>query len=108
MAVKFIILASASKEVEWLRNLLFKILLVSKLILPIPIHCDKIEWFRNLLFKILFVSKPILPILIYCNSKATISRAYGKVYNEKSRHIGLRHSYVRQSISDEVITMNFV
>ena len=81
MAAEFIALAAASKEVEWLRNLLY----------DVPI------W-----------PKPISPISIRCDSEATLAKAYSQVYNGKSRHIGLRHSFVRQLISDGVITVTFV
>ena len=68
MASEFIALASASKEAEWLRDLIYEI----------PI------W-----------PKPVAPISIHYDSEITLSRAYSHVYNGKSRHIGLRHSYVR-------------
>ena len=81
MAVEFVALASSSKEAEWLRNLL----------LEIPV------W-----------PKPMAPVSLRCDSQATLSRAYSQIYNGKSRHIGLRHSYVRQLIIDGVITINYV
>ena len=81
MASEFVALASCSKEAEWLRNLLLEINL----------------W-----------PKPMPPVSLHCDSEATLSRAYNQIYNGKSRHIGLRHSYVRQLISDGVITIDFV
>ncbi|GJT54513.1 zinc finger, CCHC-type containing protein [Tanacetum coccineum] len=39
---EFVALTTAGKEVEWLKNLLLEILLWSKLITPISIHCDSI------------------------------------------------------------------
>lgn len=81
MAAEFVALASASKEAEWLRNLIYEIPL----------------W-----------PKPMAPISLHCDSEATLSRAYNQVYNGKSRHIGLRHSYVRQLISEGAITIDFV
>ena len=81
MAAEFIALASCSKEAEWLRNL----------IIEIPL------W-----------PKPMPPISIHCDSEATLSKAYSQIYNGKSRHIGLRHSYVRQLLTDSVITIDFV
>ena len=81
MAAEFVALASCCKEVEWLRNLLIEI----------PI------W-----------PKPMPLVSIHCDSEATLSRAYSQIYNGKSRHIGLRHSYVRQLLTDGVITIDFV
>ena len=68
MASEFVALASSSKEAKWLRNLL----------LEIPV------W-----------PKPVAPVSLRCDSQTTLSRAYSQIYNGKSRHIGLRHSYVR-------------
>ena len=42
-----------------------------------------------------------------CDSQATLSRAYSHIYNGKSMHIGLRYSYVRQLLTDGVITIDF-
>ena len=81
MAAKFLASASSNKEAKWLRNLL----------LEIPV------W-----------PKPVALVSLRCDSQATLSRAYSQIYNGKSRHIGLRHSYVRQLITDGVITIDYV
>ena len=81
MAVEFVALASSNKEAEWLRNLL----------LEIPV------WL-----------KPVAPVSLRCDSQATLSRANSQIYNGKSMHIGHRHSYVRQLITDGVITIHYV
>ncbi|KAH9794216.1 Receptor-like serine/threonine-protein kinase [Citrus sinensis] len=81
MESEFIALAAAGKEAEWLRNLLFDIML----------------W-----------PQPMPSISLYCDSEATLSRAYNKVYNGKSRHISLRHEYVKQLIADGVINIVYV
>ena len=81
MESEFIALAAAGKEAEWLRNLLFDIML----------------W-----------PQPMPSISLYCDSEATLSRAYNKMYNGKSRHISLRHEYVKQLIADGVINIVYV
>ncbi|KAB2635301.1 S2-RNase [Pyrus ussuriensis x Pyrus communis] len=81
MEFEFIALAVAGKEVEWIRNLLFEIKL----------------W-----------PQPMPSISLYCDSEATLSRAYNKLYNGKSRHISLRHEYVKQLITDGVINIVYV
>ena len=68
----------------------------------------KDEWLRDLLYGIPLWPKPITPISIHCDSVATLVRAYSQVYNGKSRNIGLRHSYVRELITNGVITIDFV
>ncbi|GKA19650.1 hypothetical protein Tco_0699565 [Tanacetum coccineum] len=81
MEYEFVALADAGKEAEWLRNL----------ILEIPL------W-----------SKPITPISIRCDSAATLAKAYSQMYNGKSRHLGVRHSMIRELITNEVISIEFV
>ncbi|GKA80098.1 zinc finger, CCHC-type containing protein [Tanacetum coccineum] len=72
MESEFVALAAAGKEAEWLKNLLFEIPL----------------W-----------SKPIAPIFIRCDSAATLAKAYRQMYNGKSRHLGVRHSMIRELIT---------
>ncbi|GJS16661.1 zinc finger, CCHC-type containing protein [Tanacetum coccineum] len=81
MESEFMALAAAGKEAEWLRNL----------ILEIPL------WF-----------KPIAPISIRCDSDATLAKSYSQMYNGKSRHLGARHSMIRELITNEVISIEFV
>ncbi|GKF42293.1 hypothetical protein Tco_0125635 [Tanacetum coccineum] len=81
MEYEFVALAVASKEAEWLRNLIHEI----------PI------W-----------PKPITLISINCDSPATLARAYSLRYNGKSRHLGVRHSMIRELIMNGVISIKFV
>nr|GEU40124.1 zinc finger, CCHC-type [Tanacetum cinerariifolium] len=78
---EFVALAAAGKEAEWLRNL---------------IHENPI-W-----------TKPIAPIYVRCDSAPTMARAYSQIYNRKSRHLGVRHSMVRELIRNSVISIEFV
>ena len=81
MGYEFIVLAAAGKEAEWLINLLLDIEL----------------W-----------PQPMPAIFLHCDSQATMSRAFNKIYNGKSRHIALRHEYLRQLISSGIITVVYV
>ncbi|GKA31485.1 zinc finger, CCHC-type containing protein [Tanacetum coccineum] len=81
MESEFVALAAAGKEAEWLRNL----------ILDMPL------W-----------SKPIALISICCDSAITLAKAYSQMYNEKSRHLGFRHSMVRELITNGVVSIEFV
>jgi len=81
MESKFIALAVAGKEVEWL---------------------------RNMLLDIEFWPQPIPVILVYCDSEATLGRAYNKMYNDKSKHIGLRHDYIRQFVESHTISIVYI
>nr|GEX54661.1 retrotransposon protein, putative, Ty1-copia subclass [Tanacetum cinerariifolium] len=81
MEAEFLALAAAGKEPEWLRNMLLDIEL----------------W-----------PQPMPPISLNCDSQSTLSRAYNKVYNGKSRHISLRHAYIKELISNEIITIEYI
>ncbi|GJX62594.1 hypothetical protein Tco_0295494 [Tanacetum coccineum] len=81
MEYEFVALAAASKEAEWLRNLIHEI----------PI------W-----------PKPIASISIHYDSAATLAKAYSQIYNGKSRHLGVRHSMIRELIMNGVISIEFV
>ncbi|GJY32603.1 zinc finger, CCHC-type containing protein [Tanacetum coccineum] len=78
---EFVALAATGKEAEWLRNLIPEIMIWPKLIVPISIHCD---------------------------SAATLAKAYSQMYNGKSRHLGVRHSMIRELIINDVISIEFV
>ena len=47
-------------------------------------------------------------ILVYCDSEATLGKAYSKMYNGKSRHIILRHDYIRQLIESGTISIVYM
>ncbi|GKC16321.1 reverse transcriptase domain-containing protein [Tanacetum coccineum] len=81
MESEFVSLADASKEAQWLRNLIHEI----------PI------W-----------PKPIALISIYCDSATTLAKAYIQIHNGKSRHLGVRHSMIRELIVNGVISIEFV
>lgn len=52
--------------------------------------------------------QPMPAVSLHCDSLATMSRSFNKIYNRKSRHIALRHEYLRQLISDGILTVVFV
>nr|KAJ0219061.1 hypothetical protein LSAT_V11C300140140 [Lactuca sativa] len=66
------------------------------------------EWLRNLIYEIPLWPKPISNISIRCDSTATLAKAYSQVYNGKSRHLGVRHSMIRELIMTGVISVEFV
>nr|GEU73140.1 hypothetical protein [Tanacetum cinerariifolium] len=47
-------------------------------------------------------------ISIRCDSAATLGKAYSQMYNEKSRHLGVRHTMIRDLITNEVVSIEFV
>nr|GEW88508.1 zinc finger, CCHC-type [Tanacetum cinerariifolium] len=58
------------------------------------------EWLKNLLLEIPLWYKPKAPIFIRCDSAATLAKAYSQMYNGKSRHLCVRHSMIREFITN--------
>nr|GFA08993.1 zinc finger, CCHC-type [Tanacetum cinerariifolium] len=68
----------------------------------------KAEWLRNMLLDIELWPQPMPATSLHCDSQSTLSRAYNKVYNGKSRHISLIHSYIKELISNGIITIEYI
>ncbi|GJV08907.1 hypothetical protein Tco_1346563 [Tanacetum coccineum] len=66
------------------------------------------EWLKNFLLEILLWVKPMARISIRCDSAATLAKGYSQMYNGKSRHLGVRHSMIRELITNGVISIKFV
>ncbi|GKA74349.1 zinc finger, CCHC-type containing protein [Tanacetum coccineum] len=66
------------------------------------------EWLRNLIHEIPIWPKPITSISIHYDSAATLAKAYSQIYNGESRHLGVRHSMIRELIMNGVISIKFV
>ncbi|GJZ63396.1 zinc finger, CCHC-type containing protein [Tanacetum coccineum] len=60
----------------------------------------EVEWLENLLLKIPLWVKPIVPISICCDNAATLAKAYSQMYNGKYRHLGVKHSMIRDLITN--------
>ncbi|GJS37355.1 zinc finger, CCHC-type containing protein [Tanacetum coccineum] len=52
--------------------------------------------------------KPMALISIRFDSAATLAKAYSQMYNGKSRHLGVRHSMIRDLITNGVVSIEFV
>ena len=61
------------------------------------------QWLRSLLGNVPLWGTSI-PIFIHCNSQATIGIVKNSVYNDKRRHICLRHGDVKQMLKGGVIS----
>ena len=69
---------------------------------------EEAEWLWNFLEDVSFWPKPVGPIHIHYDSQASIGRAGSVMYKGKSRHIRWRHNTVRQLLSSEIITIDYV
>ncbi|GJU75517.1 zinc finger, CCHC-type containing protein [Tanacetum coccineum] len=66
------------------------------------------KWLRNLLLDIELWPQLMPAISLHYDSQSTLSRAYNKVYNGKSRHISLRHAHIKELISNGIITIEYI
>ena len=69
---------------------------------------EEAEWLRHFLEDIPRWPKLMPPICIHCDSQYAIGRAQNIVYNSKFRHIHRRHNTIRQLLSNEVISLDYV
>ncbi|GKB84160.1 zinc finger, CCHC-type containing protein [Tanacetum coccineum] len=69
---------------------------------------EEAKWLKSLILEISLWSKPIAPISILCDSATTLAKAYSQMYNEKSRHLGVRYSMICELITNEVVSIEFV
>ena len=76
--------------------------------IALAVEGKEAEWLTNMLLDIELWPQPIPTISMYCNSETTLGRAYRKMYNGKSRHINLRHDYIRQLIEFGTISIVYV
>jgi len=81
MKAKLVALNTATNEAEFLKIVLCDLSLLNKCIPPIPMHCD---------------------------SQIAISKVTSKNFNEKRRHLRVRHKFIRNLISHGVISLDFV
>ena len=69
---------------------------------------EEVEWLQIFLEDIPNWSKPVPAICIHIDNQTTIGRTLNIMYNGKSRHIWRRHNTIRQLLSSEIITIDFV
>jgi hypothetical protein len=69
---------------------------------------EEAEWLRHFLEDMLMWTKPVPPICIHCDSKSVIGKAQSYIYNGKSRHIRRRHNTVRQLLSNGIISIDYI
>ncbi|WMV41171.1 hypothetical protein MTR67_034556 [Solanum verrucosum] len=51
---------------------------------------------------------PMPAIFIFCDSDTTMCVAHNKMYNEKSKHISLRHAYIKELLTSGIMTIVYV
>ena len=77
-------------------------------LVALDVACIKAKWLKSFLNDIPLLPKPIPPISLHWDSQVTIAKVKSKNYNEKMRHLTMRHKCIRHLISHGVISVNFV
>lgn len=67
----------------------------------------EVERLRDLLYKMHFGPKNISLISILCDSQITLAKIYNEVYNAKSKYIDLRQDYIMKLIKSGKIFLNY-
>jgi len=77
-------------------------------IIALDTTTSEVEFLKNLLYYLPLLNKPIPSISMHCDSQVTIAKVNSKNFNEKRRHLRVRHKSIRNLISHGVIYLYFV
>ena len=77
-------------------------------IIALDTATSEVEFLKNLLCDLSLLNKPMPPILMHCDSEVDISKVTRKKFNEKRRHLRVRHKSIINLISHGVISLDFV
>ena len=69
---------------------------------------EEAEWLRQFVENIPRWPKPLPAVSIHCDSQSAIGRAQSNMYNGKSRHIHRRYNFIRQLLSNGVVSLDYV
>ena len=64
------------------------------------------KWLKNFLANIPLGMKSTPSVSMHCDSQSTIVVAKNKTYNEKNKHIQLRHNVVKQLLKNKTISIH--
>lgn len=68
----------------------------------------EVKWLRNLPVDISLGAKLAPSYAMYCDSQAAIAVGNNQACNEKNMHIRLRHNAVKDLLSNEVISPDYL
>ena len=77
-------------------------------IITLDAATSKAKFLKNLLCDLPLLNKPIPLISMHCDSQVAIAKVNSKNFNEKRRHLRVRHKSIRNLISHGVISLDFV
>nr|KYP71444.1 Retrovirus-related Pol polyprotein from transposon TNT 1-94 [Cajanus cajan] len=77
-------------------------------IIALDTASSEAEFLKNLLYDLPLLNKPIPPISMHCDSQVVIAKVTSKNFNEKRRHLRIRHKSIRNLITHGVISIDFI
>ena len=77
-------------------------------IISLDTATNEAEFLKNLLCDLPLLNQPVPPISMHCDSQSAIAKVNSKNFNEKRRHLRVRHKSIRNLISHGVISLDFV
>ena len=69
---------------------------------------EEVDQLRNLLLDISLWEKPILTVFIHCDSTVTIAKVQNRYYNGKRQQIRHKHSTIRDFFLNEAVKVDHV
>jgi len=77
-------------------------------LIVLDVACVEAKWLKSLINDIPLSVKFVPSISLNCDNQVAIARAKSKSYNEKRRHLTVRHKSIRHTLSHGVISIDFV
>nr|KYP53479.1 hypothetical protein KK1_024617 [Cajanus cajan] len=77
-------------------------------IIALDIASSEVKFLKKLLYDVHLLNKPIPPISMHCDSQVAIAKVTSKKFNEKRKHLRIRHKSIRNLITHGVISVNFI
>lgn len=69
---------------------------------------EEVEWLRNLLIDVPIMTKVVSPITIYYDNQSVLLKAYNENYNGKSKTIRLKYNHMKDLITNGIIAIQYV
>ena len=75
--------------------------------IPLEYASKEVEWLRNFPSRIPLGMQQTPSVSMHCDCQAVISIAKNKAFNEKTKHIHLRHEVVKELLKYGIISIDY-
>ena len=66
----------------------------------------EVIWLKTFINELLFEIK--IPIQVNCDNQAAIKLAKNPIYHARTKHIDIRHHFIREKVNDGLINLNYI